>query len=96
MVIGSLRGNVVLGLGLHYTRLLVALVVFPLAPDSTITATVLLAWSITEICRYPFYILSSPLTEKLRCYMPLLTFPVGAGAEALACYNAAGQLQVCA
>ena len=87
MLLGSLRGNVLLGIGLHYTRLFVCLAVFPRLPadDATIYA-VLLAWSLTEVARYPFYIAPSPATSALRYACPVLTFPVGAGAEAYACY----------
>ena len=67
MLLGSLRGNVLLGIGLHYTRLFVCLAVFPRLPadDATIYA-VLLAWSLTEVARYPFYIAPSPATSALR------------------------------
>ena len=76
---GSLRGNVILGVGLHYTRLFVCLQVFPLLPDHGVTYTVLLAWAVTEIARYPFYIAPMPLTARVRYACPVVTFPIGAG-----------------
>ena len=76
---GSLRGNVILGVGLHYTRLFVCLQIFPLLPDHGVTYTVLLAWAVTEVARYPFYISPSPFTAAVRYACPVVTFPVGAG-----------------
>jgi hypothetical protein len=93
MLVGALRGNVVLGVALHYTRLLVCLAIFPLSPSAWTTTAVLLAWSVTEVGRYPFYIWPSPATEQLRYALPVLTFPIGAGVEALACYLALPTLQ---
>ena len=76
---GSLRGNVLLGVGLHYTRLFVCLQIFPLLPDHGVTYTVLLAWAITEVARYPFYIAPSSFTATVRYACPVATFPIGAG-----------------
>lgn len=76
---GSLRGNVILGVGLHYTRLFVCLQVFPLLPDHGVSYTVLLAWAVTEIARYPFYIAPMRLTARVRYACPVVTFPIGAG-----------------
>ncbi len=80
---GSLRGNVLLGVGLHYTRLFVCLQIFPLLPDHGVTYTVLLAWAITEVARYPFYIAPSPFTATVRYACPVATFPIGAGKTAM-------------
>ena len=68
-----------LGVGLHYTRLFVCLQIFPLLPDHSVTYTVLLAWAITEVARYPFYIAPSPFTATVRYACPVATFPIGAG-----------------
>ena len=89
-------GNVALGVALHYTRLFVTLCVWPtLAKEKTgsdlISAT-LAAWTLTEICRYPFYIFRSPIAEKVRYFVPILTFPVGAASEAMSCYYASSYL----
>lgn len=77
--LGSLRGNVILGVGLHYTRLFVCLQIFPLLPDHAATYTVLLAWAVTEVARYPFYIAPSSITTTVRYACPVFTFPIGAG-----------------
>lgn len=87
MLTGSLRGNWVLGVPLHYTRLFVLLGVLPKLPTGINTGEmVLLAWSVTEVCRYPMYLFPSPFTTSLRDKIPVLTFPIGAGYEAFACY----------
>merc|ERR1712216_503945 len=81
------RGNLALGLGLHYTRMLTILAVMPAVPRSMATKLVLLAWSLTEVCRYPMFIWpASPLARKLRYLAPVATFPVGALSEAAAAY----------
>ena len=89
-------GNVALGVALHYTRLFVCIKVWPVLSKqgvgSDLIDATLAAWTLTEICRYPFYIFRSPIAEKVRYFVPILTFPVGAAAEAMSCYYASGYL----
>jgi hypothetical protein len=60
---------------------------------------VLYAWSITEVCRYPMYLLpdkasssssssSAALARRVRLVAPLFTFPPGCAAEAYGAYRA--------
>lgn len=92
MLAGSLKGNWVLGLPLHYTRLFVLLSVLPkVSVGTNVGELILLAWSLTEVFRYPMYLFPSALTTKLRNVIPVLTFPLGAGYEAYACYLYATQ-----
>lgn len=81
-----------LGVPLHYTRLFVLLGVLPKLPTGLYGGEmILLAWSLTEVCRYPMYLFPSPFTTALRDKIPVLTFPLGAGFEAYACYLFATQ-----
>jgi len=87
MLTGSLRGNWVLGVPLHYTRLFVLLTVLPALQNAgNVGELILLAWSLTEVCRYPMYLLTAAWTKHLRNAVPILTFPLGSGYEAYACY----------
>ena len=86
MLVGSLRGNWVLGIGLHYTRLFVLLAVLPALIETPIFLAVLWAWSLTEVCRYYFFVTRGGLAETLRNLVPVFTFPLGAGGEAYACW----------
>jgi len=46
-----------------------------------------------KVCRYPAYIFKqSKAAAKLRYAVPILTFPLGAGGEAFACYEALAAL----
>ena len=45
IAIGAARGNLILGFVLHYTRVAIALVVFPIVPTHLASRLVLLAWS---------------------------------------------------
>ena len=45
IAIGAARGNLILGFVLHYTRVAIALVVFPIVPTHFASRLVLLAWS---------------------------------------------------
>lgn len=89
-------GNIALGVALHYTRLLVVNAVWPAlvkeGKGSEFVTATLAAWCLTEICRYPFYIFRSPLAEKVRYFVPILTFPIGAASEAISCYVASSLL----
>ena len=85
IALGLARGNVVLGCTLHYTRLIEALVILPLIPHHLVTRLVLLAWSLTELFRYPMFLApGSKLARLLRYVTPVLTFPLGCGGEAWA------------
>ena len=44
MLMGQIKGNVALGVALHYTRMFMALVIFPQLPDHPVTYTILLTW----------------------------------------------------
>ena len=51
IAIGAARGNLILGFVLHYTRVAIALVVFPIVPTHFASRLVLLAWSRMETRR---------------------------------------------
>ena len=51
---GLRRGNVVLGVVLHYIRVMILFVIFPIVSDDD-RHIVLLVWSATEVFRYPMY-----------------------------------------
>lgn len=87
IALGLARGNVVLGFTLHYTRLIEALVILPLIPSHLSARLVLLAWSLTELCRYPMFLApGSKFARWLRYVTPVLTFPLGCGGEAWAAH----------
>ena len=58
MLIGDLRGNVVMGVILHSTRMFMVVVILPEVRD-LVCRSVLLAWAVTEVGRYPCYICKS-------------------------------------
>ena len=88
IALGIAQGNLPMGIVLHYTRLLIALVAMPLASSSLSSRLVLLAWSATEVCRYPMFLLpSSSLARLTRYVVPALTFPLGVVAEASLAYS---------
>ena len=95
IVLGMARGNVVLGVILHYTRLLQALCVIPaVGVASLFPKLVLLAWSVTEVCRYPMFLLpSSGIARAARYAAPAATFPLGVLAEAACSWLALGPLR---
>ncbi len=51
MLVGDLRGNVGLGVALHYTRMFVCIFVFEHASDIS-CRTVLFAWALTEVLAF--------------------------------------------
>ena len=53
IALGTARGNVLLGAIVRGVRALSALVVLPAMPHALPTKIVLLAWSLTEVCRRP-------------------------------------------
>ncbi len=100
---GKLRGNLVLGLVLHVVRTSCLIYVLPdgLPRGDRTALCVLYAWSITEVCRYPMYLLpnkasssssssssASALARRVRLVAPLFTFPPGCAAEAYGAYRA--------
>ena len=85
MVVGDLRGSWVTGLLLHYTRVVVIATVLPTASE-VLARTILVAWAATELCRYPCYVFKgSPFLLRVRSAAPVVTFPLGAGSELVAC-----------
>ena len=70
MMTGNLRGNVQLGLVLHYTRTFVLLIVIPklnkanIADISGIVATVFLSWAVTEVIRYIHCLVGSRVSSS--------------------------------
>ena len=86
---GAAKGNAVLGLCIHVARSIVLFVVFPTLPTATASKLALLAWAVTEVMRYPMFLAPhSSILRALRYLAPLVTFPLGAFAEAAACYAA--------
>jgi hypothetical protein len=59
----------------------------PALGDSMMYRMVFLAWSVTEIFRYLYYITRSPVAEKLRALVPVVTFPLGAFYEGYTCWQ---------
>jgi len=89
IALGWLRGDILLGITVHYTRMLMLLAVIP---ESAVTAlnvkTILIAWSVTEVGRYPMVLFPDvPALRTFRYAVPLITFPLGAGSEAWAAYQ---------
>ena len=92
IAVGQLKGNLLLGLVLHAIRMTCLMYVLPdgilLLPCDVTTMTVLYAWSITEVTRYPMYLNpTSDIVRRVRLVVPLGTFPVGCMAEAYGSYR---------
>ena len=88
IALGQLRGDLILGLDVHYTRLMMLLFTLRHPDVSALNVQlILLAWSLTEVARYPMVLLPNvPKLKTIRYAMPLVTFPLGAGTEAYAAY----------
>lgn len=88
IMLGDLKGNLMLGLFLHAIRVASIFQVFPRVPEDHWTQFwILFAWSLSEVTRYPMYMFpSSKLIRKLRMVVPMLTFPIGCYSEACAAY----------
>lgn len=87
IVIGTAQGNLALGIILHLVRLLVITVILPALPTVLASKLIVVSWALTEICRYPMFLRPrSTRFRTLRYLIPVLTFPIGAGAEAWAAY----------
>ena len=84
---GSLKGNFVLGIVLHAIRLVTVLETIPRLPHHWTGGAILTSWAVTEVFRYPMYMFpSSQICRSVRMVVPLVTFPVGAFAEAYGAY----------
>mmetsp|Transcript_50303 Transcript_50303/g.107129 ORF Transcript_50303/g.107129 Transcript_50303/m.107129 type:complete len:232 (+) Transcript_50303:121-816(+) len=99
---GQLKGNLVLGMVLHSIRVACIRLVLSdglmagsggVGFDNLLSTLVLYSWSLTEVGRYPMYLFPSSATaRRVRLALPLLTFPIGAAAEALGAYRAARKI----
>lgn len=88
IALGMAKGNLPLGIILHYTRLLI-MYIMPLVAASLSAKLVVLAWATTEVCRYPMFLAPSSHPVRIMRYAaPVLTFPLGAGGEAMIAYIA--------
>ena len=88
IALGLAVGNVALGVAVHAVRLAV-LCMMPVTPHAASSRLVLLAWSATEVARYPMFLFpGSRVARRLRYLAPLLTFPIGALAETHVAYGA--------
>jgi len=85
---GILRGDFKLSFVVHYTRFMMLFVTIPhAAVNETVVNLILLAWSLTEVGRFPMVLFpESKLLKTVRYGVPLITFPMGAGTEAYAAY----------
>lgn len=107
IAVGQLKGNLVLGVWLHIIRMTCLLLVLPDGLSSAGAAAagadrynqyacctmVLYSWSLTEVCRYPMYIFpTSSIARYIRLVLPIVTFPVGAAAEAFGAYTVLTQI----
>ena len=90
ILLGLVRGDAVLGVLLHSIRFSVLAFVFPSPTVSPkVTRSVLLAWAATELCRYPMFLWpAASWARQLRYAAPVVTFPIGAGMEAVGAYAA--------
>ena len=88
ILIGDLKGNLILGVVLHGIRFATIFQVLPkLMPGHWTQVYVLTSWAVTEVSRYPMYLLPNiGLFRSIRMVVPLFTFPVGAFCEAYAAY----------
>jgi hypothetical protein len=98
IAIGQLKGNLVLGIVLHVIRMSCLLIVLPAGLSSSssssdnttkqlISTLVLYSWALTEVGRYPMYLFpSSEMARYVRLVLPIVTFPVGAFAEAVGAF----------
>ncbi|GMI00795.1 hypothetical protein TrLO_g13544 [Triparma laevis f. longispina] len=85
---GILRGDLALSFVVQYTRLMMYFITFPhTSVSSDVVKTILLAWSLTEMARFPMVLFpKSKNLRTIRYAVPLITFPMGAGTEAYAAY----------
>jgi hypothetical protein len=91
IAVGPLKGNLVLGTVLHVIRASCLIFILPegLLRGDRAASWVLYSWSITEVGRYPMYLLpTSSAARRVRLVVPLFTFPVGCAAETYGAYRA--------
>jgi hypothetical protein len=102
IAIGQLKGNLVLGIVLHMIRMSCLLIVLPAGllsenysssssstdnNNNNNTKLILYSWALTEVGRYPMYLFpSSNVARYVRLVLPIVTFPIGAFAEAVGAY----------
>ena len=88
IAMGILRGDLALSFVVHYTRFMMLFIAMPhSAVNATVVKYILMAWSLTEVFRYPMVLFpKSKLLKTVRYAAPLITFPMGAGTEAYAAY----------
>uniref|UniRef100_A0A7S2N1V3 Very-long-chain (3R)-3-hydroxyacyl-CoA dehydratase n=1 Tax=Helicotheca tamesis TaxID=374047 RepID=A0A7S2N1V3_9STRA len=92
----QLAGNFVLGIILHcirtgmilsgFPRLLALSVTKDNESDTFWVEAILWTWAITEVSRYPMYLMQSKIVRLVRMVVPVFTFPLGAGSEAYVSY----------
>ncbi len=99
IALGQLKGNLALGVVLHAIRMSCLLIVLPggfggkvgsnqLSNQDLIGRLVLYSWALTEVGRYPMYIFpTSSKARFVRMVLPIVTFPLGAFAEAVGAYR---------
>ena len=76
---GVAKGNLPLGIAIHSIRCITMALTMPLLPTALVTKLVVVAYALTEICRYPAYLMpASKVARYLRYLAPVLTFPLGA------------------
>jgi len=79
LLLGQLKGNVILGVILHAIRLLTVLETIVRLPNHWTGPFILGSWAITEIFRYPMYMFpNNQLCRSIRMVVPIVTFPIGA------------------
>jgi len=83
IAIGDLPGNLVLGTILHAIRILTLTEIIPRNDEVWLAPAVLGSWAVTEMSRYPMYVFKTwKFARLLRMVVPVMTFPIGCGAEA--------------
>jgi len=96
IAVGQIKGNFILGAVLHMIRMTCLLLVLPrgLADErDTVCIMVLYSWALTEVGRYPMYLVpSSSVARYVRLVLPIVTFPIGAIAEAVGAFRALSKL----
>lgn len=87
IILGDLKGNLVLGVVLHCIRFATIIFVMPKLPGHWTKLYILTTWAVTEVSRYPMYVIPNvDIIRNIRMVVPLFTFPVGAFSEASAAY----------
>jgi very-long-chain (3R)-3-hydroxyacyl-CoA dehydratase len=86
------RGYVSAGDGTDVLMVILILILTIQTHKNPLFTTMLLAWSVTEVIRYPFYVLNLLGTEWyplnwLRYNTFLVLYPLGAGSEAFLSYS---------